>query len=347
MTKTIRLCFSQSGILNPSQLKALDPKQGVDELIFFGDGSAEALTYIQNYSDNPILQQNNIRKIGIGITPRYDLRVLAQDGSASLPNYVWDDETRNKWFCTKVAAPHVEIHLSDISSQSKTEVKLDRELTEKICYRSHMLWKLMLIVEARLSFPAMVIDRMTRWTYNLTPHTIDIELLRKETNVPSLDYSPMTDLLSMELAGETFTVKLSTLNEVYGQLVLPIFNSIQGRRHRMSVAVLQRDGQFSDSMDMSYGELGRYIESMSIYTKEEIIDRDHPMNPLDLIKFVERVEINDHTTIWVEQGDSLASTIETHRHRILFRSVGNDTEDPDDSQRFKDDPPEQSYVNGR
>jgi hypothetical protein len=320
MTKTLSLAFSQAGILNPSQIKAINKESEPVDVVLFGNGSVHSLEQIKAFASENELDITRINRLGLGIPPLYALRVTDKSGEISLPNYVYDEDTRAKWFCTNIAAPHVEIWLSDISSQSQTQVKLDSDLKQLICYKSYILWKLLQVIEEQLCFPAVVLDKMTRWTQRLTPQSMDIELLRKETGVASLDYNYTSDLLSMTIGEETYTVKLSMLDEIYGKMILRQFNSILGRRLHIAVAIGATGGTLTEPVNMSHGELGRIIEGMRIYTKETKIDDTNPLPSQDLVEFTKRVEINDQTCIWVEKDKSLLSTIETHFDRLVRRS---------------------------
>lgn len=323
MAGTISLCFSKAGLLNPSQLKHMED---IDAVILFGDGSPAALDAIIEMAKDLPPAIAKVDKVGIGITPKYNMRVISQDGELSKPNFLYDEDTKYKWFSKTIAAPQLDLYISDTYSRSSTRVKLEDDLIASFCYRAHLLWKLLLIVESTVAFPAVAMDQLLKLSYHLNPETMDVEVLRQETGIDSLEYNVHTNMLSVTLAGELFTVKLSFLNDVFEKMILPKFNGLYGRRLSISACIRGQDGTLSEPVDMSYGELGRIIEDMHHYVKEEIIDADHPMGPIDLVEFVKRVEINAHNCIWVEEGESLLSTIETHRHTLVSRSVSNDTD---------------------
>ena len=344
--KTTSLCFTKDGIINPAGLRYISDNPDVNTIVLFGDGSQDALHHICEFGSNPVLSLPKIRRVGIGRTPAYDLRVLSSDGSASKPHYVFSEDAKTQWLCAKVAAPHMQIYLSDFTSQSETQAQLDQKRAETVCYVAHKLWSLLLVAEDRLCFPAVVIDRMTRWTYRLTPETIDIDLLRKETGLSTLSYNSTTDLLSVTVGGEEFVIKLSVLQEVYGSLILPFFNTILGRRLRISVAITGNGGHVSEPTDMSYGELGRIVEGMKIYTKEQRISVTDPMLPQDLLAFAKKVKIDDESCFWVDSGETLETTIEKHISKLLSGNLHNDNVGAGDSGSLDEDPEGQSVING-
>jgi len=326
MSKTISaLCFSKDGLLNPSSLTKIY-EEDIDTVVFFSDGSEGSVEKIKEFSTNPVFSLEKIKSVGIAKTPRFEMRVIHEDNSLSKPHYVIDDETKIKWLCSQIAAPHVEIFLSDITSQSKTQAKVDKKMTESICYLGYKLWSLLLIIEERLCFPAVVIDKMTKWTYNLTPQTIDVELLRKETGLMSLDYNSNTDLLSVDVADEIFQVKLSILNEIYGSLILPFFNKLYGRRLRISVSIVGSDTKKSEAVDMSYGELGRIIEQMKIYAKEKKISPDDIILPDDLIAFSKKVKLDEESCFWIKGNETLEEVVNANISDILFRDTTDDSD---------------------
>lgn len=317
MVKVVNLIFSGAGVLNPSQIKVINGESDPVDVIIFGDGSSAAFSQIEEFAKKNDLLPNKVNKFGLGLSPLYDLRVINRSGEVSLPNYVYDYDTKVKWFCAQIAAPHLEILLSDVTSISQTQVKVDDDLKTTICYKSYTLWKMLQVIESQLDFPAVVIDKMTRWTQKLTPNTIDIDLLRKETGIESLDYNSTSDLLSIVVNDDIHTVKLSLLNDVYKNIILRQFNALFGRRLRISVSIINSSGVLTDPVDVSYGELGRIIDGMDIYTKVTTITDSSPMKPQDLIAFVKRVEINEHTCIWVEPGQSLLASIQSNKDQLV------------------------------
>lgn len=299
MKTTTSLCFSSEGLLNPESVNFLLSKE-VDTVVFFTDGSEAAYQQMCNFDVSNV--QDKIKHFAIGKLPLYDMRVISPDGSLSKPNYVINEDVKIKWICSKICPHYLKISISDITSQSETQVQLDTQQTELVCYLAYQLWSMMLQAEDKLCFPAIVIDRMTRWTYQLTPETIDIKYLKNKINLETLEYNSVTDLLSVSIGEEVFSVKLSVLNSFYGEFILPIFNSIFGRRLRILVSVSGSTGQFCDPVDMSYGELGRLIEDLRSFTKETPINSSTPMDAQDLLTFAKKVKINEESCIW-KKGD--------------------------------------------
>jgi hypothetical protein len=282
---------------------------------------------MKQFSDHEILKSGPVKHIAINRTPKFEMRVDKGDGSLSDPHYLYESNSKDKWFCSKVASPHFSIAISDITSATANYTQLDKDAKEALCFLAHKLWTIMLLVEERLCFPAIAIDAMTKWTYNLSFDTIDIELLRKETGLSTLDYNPKTDILEITVGQDVFFVKLTVLNEVYGTLILPLFRSLKGRRLKISVALHSNAGEVGESSEMTYGQLGRLIESMRVYVREKPIDVNNPIHKDDLLEWAKRVEIDAESCIWLGEGETLSSAIDSLTDELLFRN------DPDNSVR--------------
>lgn len=321
MKKTTSLCFSPTGLLNPEAIHVVESK-GIDTLVLFGDGSQAAYEHMREFAaaqaSNPLTPH-----LALGRTPLYDLRVVGTDGTLSRPNYVHSEDMKLKWICAKIATPSLHISISDMTSQTTTWVELDVKQTELVTYLACRLWSMMLEAESRLCFPATVIDRLTRYTWSLTPTTIDIPLLRKESGLDSLDYNSQTDLLSIIVANDIFSVKLSVLNAFYGEFILPLFNSIYGRRLRIQVSVAGATGQFCEPVDMSYGDLGRLVEDMKSYAKEQKITADTPMDADDLLAYAKKVKVNEESCLWPTAHQTIGDLL-VKSHDILVRTDSSD-----------------------
>lgn len=331
MKKSLCLCFSDRGLFNRRDIKLIETYSAINTIVLASDGTEKSLEHIAKFQDNPILKRHGIQRVGIARTPKCEMRVISPEGVVSDPNYILAKEDENKWLCAKVAAPLVKIFLSDITSQGGTQALLEKEATETVCFLAHKLWSLLLIVEERLCFPAVVIDQMTRWTYQLTPNTIDIALLRRETGLKTLDYNSTSDILSVEVASEIFTVKLSVLNEVYGSLILPFFNRLYGRRLRMVVSIMTYGGHSTEPTEMSYGQLGSIIEGMRVYVKKRDITNDDPIHIRSLFEWAKKVRIDDESCIWLTPNETLSSVIEAHRDQFVSASIEEHTTDERDS----------------
>lgn len=321
MKKSVSLCFTKTGLLNTNSIAFIHNNKAVRTIVLTGDGTHEALDKIKEFAQtSPILQLPQLKQIGMLKTPRYDLRVVTAENIYSDPHYLYDEVTKDKWFCSKVVAPHLKIYLSDITSQSATEVLLDEVLTQNICYLAYKFWSLLLVIEERLCFPAALIDLMTRWTYHLTKQTIDIELLKKETGCQNLNYNPDTDLLSVDVGGDQFFVKLSVLNETYGSLILPFFSNRDVRRLHISVAI----SGHPEHQGVTYGQLGSLIFSMKNSIKEQTIDSTHPINPKDLLTWAKKVKIDDESCIWLKSDETMEDLVERVRTDLVVTAPDND-----------------------
>ena len=327
MKRTTSLCFSKDGLINPESIKYLSNKD-IDTVVLFSDGSKDAYDYMRNFDFTSII--NKVSYIGVGKTPLYEMRVIHPDSTLSKPHYVYSEDVRTKWICSKICAHHIKVNISDITSQSKTQVHLDHIQTELMCYLAYKLWVALKAAEDRLCFPAVVIDKMTRWTYSLTPETIDIKLLRKEVGLKSLDYNSVTDLLSVSLGEDIFSVKLSVLNAFYTECILPLFNAIYGRRLRIQISFRGSEGQLCDSVDISYGELGRIVEEMHVYAREKKISSDTPIDPEDLLAFAKKVKIDEESCLWPTHNQSIKNFIETNQN-MFMRDNDNHHQSSDES----------------
>ena len=320
MKKTTSLCFSKDGLLNSDAVSYLLQKD-IDTVIFFTDGSSEAYDHLLNF-DIDILS-GKAQFMGLGKTPLYELRVVQTDNTLSKPHYVYSEEIRMKWICSKICTHYLTLSISDITSQTKTQVELDNVQTELVCYLAYKLWTALRVAEDRLLFPAIVIDRLTRWTYSLTPQTIDIPVLRKEIGLNSLDYDLDTDLLSITVGEDVFSVKLSVLNAFYSAHILPLFNTIFGRRLRISVLLTSDTGTQYDQGDVSYGELGRMVDEMQHYAKQKIISAESAMDPEDLLAFAKRVKINNDSCLWPTPSQSFKDFVTESRSELVRENMSD------------------------
>jgi hypothetical protein len=316
MKKSTSLCFSATGLINTESLAFLQNKD-VDTVVIFGDGSEEAFDQVKEFDYDQLFHTTSVTKVAIGRTPLYDLRAIHPDGSLSKPHYVGNNDLKTRWICANVCAPYLALSISDITSQSDTQVELDLRQTELMCYASYKLWQLMRQVEEELCFPAAVINRLITFTYSLKPNTIDIPQLRQQSGLSTLEYNPNTDLLAITVADDIFQVKLNLLDEFYGRYILPLFNEINGRRMRIRVSIKGTTGKFSEPVDSSYGELGRIVEEMMSSTRETMITPDCPMENDDLLAFAKKVKVNDESCIWLAKDKPVPEEIDRYRDALV------------------------------
>lgn len=334
MKKTTSLCFSQTGLLNPESLDYAEAKQ-IDTIGLFCDGSEAAYQHMCNFI---AVQSAKFPtwNFGLGRTPLYDLRVVGVDGTISKPHYVHSEDMKFKWVCAKIATPSLNISISDITKETATWVDLDANQTELITYLACRLWLMMLEAETRLCFPATVIDRLTRYTWSLTPETINIKTLREESGLESLDYNVQTDLLSVVVANDIFSVKLSVLNSFYKEFILPLFNSIYGRRLRIQVSVAGATGQFCEPVDMSYGDLGRLVEDMKSYAKEQRITADNSMDADDLLAYAKKVKVNEESCLWATEEQTLGDILIESHDVFVHPNASNNVTSESESSNMSD-----------
>lgn len=333
MKETTSLCFNSDGLINTKSIDFI-LNNDVHNVVLFSDGSEAAYRHIRDFDVSQFTHKPI--SFGLGKTPLYEMRVIRPDGIISEPNYIYSEDVRIKWICSRICPYFIKLNISDISSKSNTQAELPHEQTEVVCYLAYRLWTLLKVAEDRLCFPAVVIDRMTRWTYTLTPNTIDIPLLQKEVGLSSLNYNPMTDLLTVMVGEEEFSVKLSVLNAFYGSHILPMFNSIYGRRIRIMATVVGSHGQNSDPVNMTYGELGRVVEEMSVFAKTKKITWDNPIDAQDLLAFAKKVKINDESCHWLPGQVALKDFVVHVRDDLVRLNADNDTDDEDYSVEESD-----------
>lgn len=328
MRQTAILCYSKDGLLSAETLTALYTDRTITDVALFTDGTPKALEWLKRLSDTRLLKDRPDLNLWIANTPKYELRVRDLQGNLSHPQYVYKEEDKIKWFCLVVANQYLKVHITDITSQSGTKAQLDDKTSATVCHISYRIWKLLELAEQELAFPAVVIDRMMRWTYNLTPQTIDIEQLRSDTNLRSLSYHPDRDMLEVEVAGQTYSTKLSILNQIYGDLILPHFNQIYGRRFHLEVAVVGSGGHETDPVAMSYGDLGRIVKDMMIYMVDRTIGAEEPIDPRDLLEFSKKVKIDAESCIHVPTHDALVQIVDQLLDDTVPGSIQNNIPNP-------------------
>jgi hypothetical protein len=328
MKSTRSLCFSGKGLVNGDNLTYIHDN-AIEQVIVFTDGSLDAYDQIQKYDYNSL--PPSVRRVGFGRLPMYEVRVVRTGGDISFPHYVINEETYRQWLCSEVAGRFITINIRDISTASSTKVELETKQTETVCFIAYNLWDAMLIAEERLSFPASIIDGLSAHTYHLTRETMHIEKLREELGVSSLEYVRSLDQLSVEVGGDIFTVKLSILNALYGELILPIFNSIYGRRYRIEVTVSGATGDLSTPTEMSYGDLGRLVHELETFAKKRLIHEHDPIATDDLIAFAKKVVVNDASCFWPGQNQSIFDAIKDHFSDFVRCDPARDQEYPSDT----------------
>jgi hypothetical protein len=295
MKTSASICYTREGLYNPEAFAYVNDNS-IQELVLFTDGSEEAFSFMCE----DILKGDKFsdKKIGLGKTPLYELRVINHEGNLSSPNYVYDDTVRLKWICAKVCSPHLEINLYKTPESFE---EMSRSQIDNITYMSYRLYNLINSAEDRLAFPAVILDKLAPHTYYLTPETMDIKKVREKTGLTNLEYSSQTNLLSIDILGDAFVVSLKTLNDLYGELILPFFNKLYGRKFKMDVKVRNNPSYPNEFIRMTYWELGRLIEEMRIGSSERRITSTSLIDPSDLIKFAKKVRINETSCLWLDK----------------------------------------------
>lgn len=319
MNRSTLLCFTHHGLVNPETLVTHRDQQSV---LLVGDGSNAAYQHMVNFDIHQMAATPG--RVGVIKTPRYEVRSFSPRKDLSHPVYFWDPQTKDQWFCAEIAAPYFRIQLSDYTSQSRTVALLSDKSLKRVCYLAYQLWQLLLTVEERLLFPAAMLDKLCRYTFSLTRERIDIPVLRQETGCQSLDYDSNSDILSMVLAGEPFEIKLSLLDEIYGQLILPFFNRIYGRRLRIQAAIVQESGYVSEFQDITYGHLGQLITQLERWITTKTVSDSDPIGADDLILFATHVRVSDDSCVWAHDTTTLSSTIRAMYGDLVFFADADD-----------------------
>ena len=305
--KTIgSICFTAEGVANPEALEYIKNNQ-IDSVVLFGDGTQEALVHMSEFDTKSL--PTHVKRVGVGRTPIYEMRVHNADGTPSSPSYFYDRDVQIRWICTKVCAPHMEIHVCDISSTSCTQVLLDKDSTADICYVGYKFWSLLQVVESRFVFPAVMLDALSKFTYFLTPKTMDVYKLRKLTNVESLNYSHDSDILSFSIRDDIFTIKMSVLNETYGNIILPYLRKIGGRKLRISVTVKDFPNLNGTKDNLTISSLGNLVDDMRLGCSQKNVCVSTPIEASDLILFAKKVKIDDETCIWLDETKTVSDII--------------------------------------
>lgn len=324
------LCFTPAGLITPPATST----DTIQNLVLFGDGSAEAIDRMRDPEIQTLVDSLDAKHLYICRTPLYEMRVRHQDNQVSQPHYVFTEADRIRWFCAKVAAPHFEILLSTANSKTTTQVKLDKENTEAICYIAYNLWQLIEQVSDRLCFPALALERMMLSTFYLHPQRMNIEALREATGLSALEYHHATETLQICVGEEVFTVKISLLNDLYGDLILPYFRKFRGHRVGLEVAVASMGSHtlkagmqsFSEPLAMSLGELGSIISAMEIYASYRKIEAESPLEPGDLKAFAKHVRIDSESCFTVEEGETIADALDRLSPLLVRANANDDTE---------------------
>jgi hypothetical protein len=313
MMTTTSICFTRKGVLNPEAAGVFTDKD-LSTLVVFSDGSEAAYEHICSYDFSQLIT-NNVR-LAVAKVPMWDLRVLNQEGKPSQPNYVFSDQNKADWFATNICAPLINIAVSDITSKSATKVQVTKEQVALICDMSLRFWQMLKVAEDHLAFPAIAIDALTRQSRSLTRETIDVPVLRKETGLQSLDYDPRTDMLSLEILGDLFTVKLSVIDKFFRSHILPFFNKYQGRRYRLEVSILGMTDLADGGQAMSYGELGRNLDQLKSMVRETRIGDVSPMDPVDLLAYAKKVPVHAESCRFWQKSQTISDFFRQH-HDIL------------------------------
>lgn len=307
MKASASLCYNSQGLINTDAVEYIE-KNNINKVVLFTDGSEEALERLVEH----VVMEDYLKgkTIGLGKVPLYELRVVNQEGHISSPNYVYDEKVKLEWLCAKVCAPHLNINMY---KKNERYQELTRKQIENICYLSYKLFNLINTAENRLAFPAVILDRLAPYTYYLTPETMNIKEVREKTGLHSLEYNSDTLMLTIDILGDVSTVKITLLNDLYGELILPFFNKLYGRKVRIDVKGNDLTCCPHEFTKMTYWELGRLVESMRIGSSERKITTTSLIESSDLIKFAKKVEINDTSCLWLDGTKTIQEVIEENK----------------------------------
>ena len=301
------MCFTKSGILNPETIDEIT-RRNLRSTLFFADGSEDAFQHIKEFDTSKL--GSRLFSLGLMHTPIAEMRVRIPDGSPSIPTFVINSEDKAKTLVTKVCSPLLDLAISDITSSTQTWSHLRRKEKEAVCYLSYMLWGRLLVAEERLAFPAAAMDAMVRWNRSFLPQSIDLELVRKETGLSSLQYHAPTDTLSIDVAGDLFTVRLSVLDQFYKEYIQPLMSDMFGSDIRLRVVKTDIDGQRSEPTMLSYGQLGKLVDDMSRYIDTRLITSDSPIHSQDLKTYAYKAKVSPDVCQWVNCKANWAEAVD-------------------------------------
>jgi hypothetical protein len=339
MRATTSIYFTKDGLSNPEAADFFLANR-IETLVVFSDGSQEAYDHITRYDFSKLVRSPT--QLAFARVPLWDLRMRGPDGAISQPNYVFSDQNRVDWLCRNICAPLIEISIFDVSKGDTTKTQMTRTQVELMCDMAYGFWGLLKVAESHLGFPAIVIDALTRETRSLSRQAMDIEQLRRETGLNTLDYNDNSDTLSVTIASEIFTVKLSVLDAFFKNYILPFFNKNLGRRYRLEVSIVGIMEQGRVAQQMSYGELGRQLEQMEGLIKQYRITATSPMRLEDLVLYSKKVSIHVESCLFGQREQAIHDLIQDAEKILVHPTEGsrppvaanNDELDTEDTRVF-------------
>ena len=300
MKDSTSLCFTKDGLINPSAINFMH-ENATPTVVMFCDGSKDGLRRIVDYKFE---RPDFVTKVGLAKSPLYELRVIGQDKKLSNPHYVYDEDTRQKWLCAKVAAPHLKLYMRATRSRGGSLLPVGRKETESVCYLASKLWNMILKVEEHLAFPAVFIERLISHTHYLDPRTMNMKKLQSLFGSERIEYHG-SKMLNLTVGDQLFAVGLKSLNRIYDEMVLPLYRDLQGRRIEW---FYNFDNEIAKTMlpePISIGLLGRLVEEMRSRCSEKIISDRRPIAAEDLVLFSKKVDISEDICLWESELTSI------------------------------------------
>lgn len=320
MKKARSLCFTKHGLINHKEIDYINSNK-ITNVILIGDGTSKGLKYIKDFDQSRL--GSHVEKIGIAKLPLFQMRVVSEDGSVSKPHYLYDEVTKLKWFCSQVAAPHIVIFIPDPKVEYFEPIELPRQQVEDLCYISYLMWHALLVIEERLAFPAALINKLMELERSpdgpfLIPGQIDIEKFRVATGIDSLHYSNESDMLSVVVSDDIFTLKVGLLNDIFRNILFPFIESTGFETWMFMIHVKGLALYTKKTSGISFMDLGKIIESLRLSCQEKMITEQSPIEELDLIMFSEKFRTDDQACVWANETNTIKNII-TERRDLFIR----------------------------
>ena len=319
-SKTHTFVFvTHEGVQNPKAFDYIQTHSNITHLIFFTDGSSNALDYLANIKIPQALYDR--LTIGVAKTPLFEAMLRQSDSATSKPVYFHDAQAFDGWLCQDVVAPALQIWAQERGQPEATQVELSSSAVKGLTTLCYNLWKMLQIVEHGLGFPWVAIDALCSHTYYLTSRTMDIELLREATCLHTLDYLEASDLLTLNVLDEPYSVRLYGLNKVYDNIILPKFNALYGRRYQFRVSVIHNGNRLAEPILVSHGQIGQLVADQQRNVVTHVINDEHPIAFHHLKERAAKVTFDDRTCWWLENYPDLVHLVENLRQERINTAI--------------------------
>jgi hypothetical protein len=303
-----------------------DGFDATNTVVFFTDGSEEAYTYLSSEILSPSWEK---KRIGVIRTPQFQIQV---DGPTdrSHPHFVLTEDLVIRWLIRHLVIPRVSVALHDKMGAVWDSIPLDEGDQESLFYHSYKLWRLLLCAESRLVFPAVVLDYLLSYSVLMKADVFDIKRVQQETGLTGLDYHGLSQTLSITIGGDIKTVTLSTLDALFGMILLPYLNRLYGRRFLAVTSLLNDDKTVSQKQTLTMGRLGELVTRVMQTSVITRIEADNPIAASDGLLYMQKAVLDDTSCLWAGPDDDLSSWLETLHPHLVPRHTDANTDDAQD-----------------